>query len=112
MFLYLLLSHRPSPTLFSISLLRLLTPFVIRLGTPEFRRYMLRFVPIPAVHKVKEMSDVMERTCRRILDKKRESRKIEKKNYDNDDRDERDVMSVLRRLPVFSVVFLTDLASA
>ena len=69
-------------------------------------------MPIPAVHKVKEMSDVMERTCRRILDKKREFRKIEKGNYDNDGHDERDVMSVLRRLPVFSVVFLTDLASA
>ena len=57
--------------MFRIAPLRLLTPFVTRLGPPELRRFMLNLVPISAVQELKNMSDQMDRTCRDILRHKR-----------------------------------------
>ena len=60
---------------------------------------MLNFVPIKAVHKVKAMADVMEETCRGILNRKREARKnsvAERTGPADADVEAKDVMSVLR----------------
>lgn len=84
-----------SPTLFSISLLRLLTPFITRLGPPGFRRFMLRFVPIKAVHKVKAMADAMEETCMAILKTKRERSRAGEAEKNGVVDDEKDVLSIL-----------------
>lgn len=57
--------------MFRIAPLRLLTPYVTRLGPPGFRRFLLRLVPIRAVQQLREMADQMERTCREVLRRKR-----------------------------------------
>ena len=57
--------------MFRIAPLRLLTPFVTRLGPPAFRRALVEMVPIAAVQQLKDMSDQMDRTCREILNQKR-----------------------------------------
>ncbi|KAH8111360.1 cytochrome P450 [Phellopilus nigrolimitatus] len=59
------------PTMFRIAPLRLLTPFITRLGPPAFRRFLLNFVPIQAVQLLKQMSDHMDQTCKEILREKR-----------------------------------------
>lgn len=92
--------------MFQIALLRLLTPFVTRIGSPSFRRFLLNFVPIRAVQKLKEMSDVMENTCKDILRQKRESIEL------NEIGDGKDIMSLLRtcqsKLPDYHANFRTN----
>lgn len=92
--------------MFQIALLRLLTPFVTRIGSPSFRRFLLNFVPIRAVQKLKEMSDVMENTCKDILRQKRESIEL------NEIGDGKDIMSLLRtcqsKLPDYDANFRTN----
>ena len=90
--------------MFQIALLRLLTPFVTRLGSPSFRRFLLNFVPIQAVQKLKEMSDTMEMTCKDILREKRESRKLESGDGNGDGKD---IMSILRKFSSYlSIIVL------
>ncbi|KLO11217.1 cytochrome P450 [Schizopora paradoxa] len=94
------------PALFSIALLRLLTPFVLKLGPPAFRRFILDWmVPVKAVQKVKHMADVMDRTCREVLERKRVGRDVGVDDADTDeeklggevrvDGDGKDIMSIL-----------------
>ena len=79
------------PTLFQLSVLRQFVPFATRLGPAKFRRFLLNFVPVKAVHTVKKMSDIIYATSKNILDQKREAWQP------GDDRTNsgKDVMSVL-----------------
>ncbi|KAJ3758339.1 cytochrome P450 [Lentinula raphanica] len=58
------------PTLFSLSVLRQFAPFLSRLGTPGFRRKLVEWTPNRAIQKVKDISDIMDRTARTILREK------------------------------------------
>lgn len=61
------------PTIFSLALLRQFAPFFARLGSPAFRRRLVEWTPNKAVQKVKDISDVMDKTARDILEEKRET---------------------------------------
>lgn len=60
------------PTIFSLSLIRQFAPFLSKLGSPSFRRWLVEWTPNRAVQKVKSISDVMHGTAREILMAKRE----------------------------------------
>ncbi|KAK0199521.1 cytochrome P450 [Desarmillaria ectypa] len=77
------------PTLFSLSLIRQFAPFLSRLGSPRFRRWLVEWTPNKAVQKVKSISDVMHDTAREILMAKRE--KIGREGV----KGHRDIISVL-----------------
>ncbi|THH10431.1 hypothetical protein EW145_g1337 [Phellinidium pouzarii] len=93
------------PTMFRIAPLRLLTPFITRLGPPAFRRFLLNFVPIEAVQLLKQMSDQMDRTCKEILHEKRHSGVVDPAGYGFNGKgsssdtlgDGKDIMSILLR---------------
>ncbi|KIK54867.1 hypothetical protein GYMLUDRAFT_48408 [Collybiopsis luxurians FD-317 M1] len=61
------------PTLFSLSVLRQFAPFLTRLGPAWLRRKLVERIPNRAIQKVKDMSDIMDRTAKSILREKRES---------------------------------------
>ncbi|KAG7440063.1 cytochrome P450 [Guyanagaster necrorhizus] len=77
------------PTIFSLSLIRQFAPFLSRLGSPSFRRWLVEWTPNQAVQKVKSISDVMHDTAREILMVKREELGREKAKSN------RDIISVL-----------------
>ncbi|KAF9065024.1 cytochrome P450 [Rhodocollybia butyracea] len=52
------------PTLFSLSVLRQFAPFLSRLGPSWFRRKLVELAPNRAIQKVKDISDIMDRTAR------------------------------------------------
>ncbi|KAK0197765.1 cytochrome P450 [Armillaria mellea] len=60
------------PTIFSLSLIRQFAPFLSKLGSPGFRRWLVEWTPNRAVQKVKSISDVMHNTAKEILVAKRE----------------------------------------
>ena len=60
-----------SPTLFSLSLVRQFAPFLSRMGSSSFRRWLVEKTPNETVQRVKRMSGVMHGTARSILDEKR-----------------------------------------
>ncbi|KAJ7617102.1 cytochrome P450 [Roridomyces roridus] len=60
------------PTIFKLSLIRQLAPFLVRLGPAWLRRLLVNCTPIPAVQRLKEMSDVMHASAVAILEKARQ----------------------------------------
>jgi len=48
-----------------------LLPTVIKIGTSEFRRFMLTLVPWKALREIKEISDTMHRTSLEIFESKK-----------------------------------------
>ncbi|TEB29194.1 cytochrome P450 [Coprinellus micaceus] len=59
------------PTLFSLALVRNFAPFLVKLGPPAFRRWVVERIPSRRVRKVMESSDVMHESARGILDERR-----------------------------------------
>ncbi|KAE9394332.1 cytochrome P450 [Gymnopus androsaceus JB14] len=83
------------PTLFSLSVIRQFAPFLSRLGTAGFRRKLVEWTPNRAVQRVKDMSDIMDRTARSIL---REKQKVlSESDVLQEDVEEKDIISVLLR---------------
>lgn len=84
--------------MFQTAFLRLLTPFIVQIGSPSLRRSLLNFVPVKAVQRLKKMSDVMDTTCRDVLNNKRsilQSGLIDDRSFGITG-DEKDIMSILR----------------
>lgn len=61
-----------SPTIFKLSLVRQIAPFLVSLGPPWLRRKAVELIPHEAVQKLRGMSDVMHEKAREILDLKRQ----------------------------------------
>ncbi|KAJ4467221.1 cytochrome P450 [Lentinula aciculospora] len=87
------------PTLFSLSVLRQFAPFLSRLGTPRFRRKLVEWAPNRAIQKVKDISDIMDRTARSILREKQILMNKEESDLYNqaEDVEDKDIISILLR---------------
>ncbi|THU79868.1 hypothetical protein K435DRAFT_518190 [Dendrothele bispora CBS 962.96] len=48
-------------------------PFVVRIGTPELRRWVMDRTPWPNVHRVRDMSDYMWKVSKEIYAAKRDA---------------------------------------
>ncbi|KAJ3727199.1 cytochrome P450 [Lentinula guzmanii] len=83
------------PTLFSLSVLRQFAPFLSRLGTPWFRRKLVEWTPNRSIQKVKDMSDIMDRTARNILREKQVMMNDANTVYSQGE--DKDIISVLLR---------------
>lgn len=57
--------HRP--TLFALFDLREILPYVPKIGTPAFRRFMLGFIPRPAMRKMIWIVDMLWDTAKQIF---------------------------------------------
>ncbi|KAJ7488873.1 cytochrome P450 [Mycena latifolia] len=55
------------PVLGKMPLVLPLVPFVMKIGTPAFRRWVLDRLPSKALHRVRDMIDLMDNTARDIL---------------------------------------------
>jgi len=91
-------SPHPSPTIFSLSLVRQFAPFLSKLGPTSFRRKVVEWTPNAAVQKVKRMSDVMHHTAQEILRQKRKDLANEGLSYDY--QAAKDIISVLREYAI------------
>ncbi len=60
-----------SPTLFSLSIYRMLIPFVGNLGPASFRRKVLDIWPNPNVQKMKNLVDTLHRQAVKIVGSKK-----------------------------------------
>ncbi|TDL20266.1 cytochrome P450 [Rickenella mellea] len=83
------------PSAFKLSTFRLFLPFLVKLGPPAFRRFLLDISPSRDLHQLKETVDVMHQTSTDIFQRK-------KMSFDEGDEhtlrqvDEgRDIMSIL-----------------
>ncbi|PFH46929.1 hypothetical protein AMATHDRAFT_153366 [Amanita thiersii Skay4041] len=85
------------PTLFSLSLVRQLAPFLSRLGPPSFRRKLVEWIPNGAVQRVKEMADVMHETAVSILKERRQGLEEESLQEVEEELEGKDIISVLLR---------------
>ncbi|KAL0575693.1 hypothetical protein V5O48_006281 [Marasmius crinis-equi] len=77
------------PTLFSLALVRQFLPFLSRIGSPSFRRWVVECTPNRSVQKLKHISDVMHDTARSILEDRRRNIREESEG--------RDIISILLR---------------
>lgn len=84
------------PALSGILVLRLLLPFLIKLGPAKFRAFLVKIAPSKRVQRIREMIDTMEQTSIEILDIKK--RAIEAGDHTLMDQigQGKDLMSILR----------------
>ncbi|CCM01005.1 uncharacterized protein FIBRA_03053 [Fibroporia radiculosa] len=59
------------PNLVKIPIMRLMTPYLIRLGPAAFRRFVLKFVPDGGVQSLRYIADTMDSQSRAIFEKKK-----------------------------------------
>lgn len=45
-------------------------PLVVKIGTPRFRRLLTYMVPLPIIHRLRKMTDIMDETSIRVLREK------------------------------------------
>jgi hypothetical protein len=67
--LILLITYRP--TLFNLSVARLLIPYVGNLGPPGIRRFLVKLLPFSNVQKLCKMIDIMDKTSTEIFQSKK-----------------------------------------
>ena len=60
-----------SPNIFRLAALRRLTPFLVRLGPPGFRRFIMKLVPNKTVRRTQDIVDIMDRTSVELFQRKK-----------------------------------------
>ncbi|TEB13889.1 cytochrome P450, partial [Coprinellus micaceus] len=81
------------PTLFSLALIRNFAPFLVKLGPPSFRRWVVQRIPSRRVRRVVESSDVMHESAKRILEERRAA--LSMKDGGGDTSKPKDIISTL-----------------
>ncbi|EIM84937.1 cytochrome P450 [Stereum hirsutum FP-91666 SS1] len=59
------------PTLASVNLIRQFLPWVSKIGTPGFRRWFSQTIPFKRLHRLIELSDIMDKKSKEILNSKK-----------------------------------------
>ncbi|KAJ8521037.1 hypothetical protein ONZ45_g2214 [Pleurotus djamor] len=59
---YIVVMKKLQPTLFGMIIVRNFLPWVVKVGPPSFRRWLLNVVPWERLHQVRDMSDFMHNT--------------------------------------------------
>ena len=79
------------------------TPYMLMLGPPQFRRWLLDRVPVARVQRFKELVDTLWARSTEILAASR--RRVEKARAEGvEDADTKNLVSVLRESPVSTCV--------
>ena len=97
-----------SVLLFRTMFARMFLPYVVKVGTPEFRRRVLDMAPFQAMKDLAKVVDEMYRGSEEVVRKKREA--IEKGNEAVEQLvgSGKDIMSILCRFPRQILVFITE----
>lgn len=74
-----------------------LAPYVLNIGTPALRRWVLDMIPSKSLHRVRDMVDLMDNTAKEILKGKKAS--LESGDFKSQENMESgtDILSILRR---------------
>ena len=83
------------PTIFPMHILRVLLPFIVKIGSPQFRRRILEWTPYPRLQRVREIVDTLEYTAKEILAAKRVALERGDEELAKMTAEGKDVMSVL-----------------
>ncbi|TCD66192.1 cytochrome P450-dit2 [Steccherinum ochraceum] len=59
------------PTIFPMHVMRILLPYIVKIGSAQFRRRLLEWTPYPRLQRVREIVDTMDATAKEILRVKR-----------------------------------------
>ena len=71
-------------------------PLAVKIGSPDFRRKAVGWLPIPAAHKLRDAIDIMEDESKRIVDAKRTTTSGPKEECESGlSTNGKDIMSVL-----------------
>lgn len=84
--------------MFSFSILALLIPFVVKIGPPRFRRFVMDNVPWKKLHRLRDIVDEMDRSSTKILEEKKAALQQGDEAVLEQVGHGRDIMSVLRKL--------------
>ncbi|KAJ7495126.1 cytochrome P450 [Mycena latifolia] len=95
------------PTVFKMGILFPLLPWVSRIGSPAFRRFLVNVIPSRTLHKARDLVDAMESTANKLIAEKKAA--VTHGQLDVDD-GSRDIMSLLLKgnLMADEDMFLTN----
>lgn len=75
---------------------RLLLPSVVGIGSPGFRRFIVKLLPSRMIQSVREMIDLMDKTSHEVLRSKREAMQQGDEVVRTAAGGGKDIMSILR----------------
>jgi len=85
-----------SPSLFSVSVAGEFLPWILKLGTPAMRRFLVERVPSKGVQNVVYTADVMDQTSQEIYRSKKQALQDGDEAVHRQIGEGKDIMSVLR----------------
>ena len=88
-----------SPTNFKLFLVRQVIPWVVRIGTPSFRRAVLTLIPSQLVQTVRKVVDTMQAESEAILKEKKDALSEGDDAVTRQVGAGKDIMSILRACP-------------
>lgn len=94
-----LISQRP--TIFPMHVLRILLPYIVKIGSPQFRRRVLEWTPYPRLQRVREIVDTLENTSKDILKMKRAALERGDEELVKLTAEGKDIMSILREFKLY-----------
>lgn len=62
-----------APLMFKLQIPRMLLPYIVKLGPPRFRRFLVKLIPSANVQKARELSDIMYNTSVKIYEPKKQA---------------------------------------
>jgi len=81
-------------------ILRVFMPFIVKIGSPKFRRWILEWTPYQRLQTLKDISDLLEKTVNEILKVKKEALAEGDDAVTRQVGEGKDIMSVLCKKPV------------
>ncbi|KIJ60897.1 hypothetical protein HYDPIDRAFT_42968 [Hydnomerulius pinastri MD-312] len=61
------------PSLFKVIVARQFVPFVVKIGTPKFRKFIARIIPWKALQELIDIVEVMDKTSNEVFDAKKKA---------------------------------------
>ena len=80
-----------------ISFLQMYLTPLVRLGTPKFRRFILDLIPWQALHKIRDVSDVVHNTAVEIINSKKRAFKDGDEEVARQIGQGKDILSILSK---------------
>lgn len=93
------ISWYPRPALFSVGALRFLTPYLKYLGSPSFRRFLMKTLPLPELQKLSAIVDWVDRESRQVYELKKQALLSGDEALLEQVGEGKDIMSILRTSP-------------
>lgn len=81
----------------SVNLIRQFLPWVSKIGTPGFRRWFAQTIPFKRLHRLIELSDIMDKKSKEILNSKKVALEKGDDAVIHQVGEGRDIMSILRK---------------